>query len=157
MTSLAWLKDWVSVIAAIVAALASIATLALSTVLTFRREQRKSLWEQELRRFLELEEAAGRLAEELLTYELRGSTEGESRFWEQYSWMKAAAGRFRRYPAVLAAIRDFNHAAASFHQVDRRTGSPGEYDEHSEKLDAAFKSLLKASDAATHRPGARDA
>jgi hypothetical protein len=60
MSSLGWLKDWVSVIAAIIAALASIATLVLSTTLTFRREQRKLLWEQELSRFLELEEAAGK-------------------------------------------------------------------------------------------------
>ena len=127
-------------------------TLALSTALTFRREQRKSLWEQELRRFLELEEAAGKLAEELLSYELRVSPEGEAKFLEQYRWLKAATGRFRRYPSVLAALKDFNHAAASFYQVDRRTGQPSEYDEHAANLEASYKALLGASDAATHRP-----
>ena len=100
MGAISWLKDWGSVIAALVAALASIATLVLSTVLTFRREQRKALWEQELRRFLELEEAAGRLTEELSTYELRGSPDGEQNFWSQFNWLKVATGRFRRYPGV---------------------------------------------------------
>ena len=157
MTSLAWLKDWVSVIAAVIAAAASIATLVLNTSLTFRREQRKSIWEQELRRFLELEEAAGRLTEELASYDLRVSEASENRFWEQYKWMKAATGRFRRYPAVLTALRDFNHAAASFYQVDKRTGSPKEYDERGAHLEAAYRTLLEASDAATNRPRSSDA
>ena len=152
MSSLGWLKDWVSVIAAIIAALASIATLVLSTTLTFRREQRKSLWEQELSRFLELEEAAGKLAEELGTYELRRTPKGDESFWEQYNWMKAATGRFRRYSEVHAALREFNHSAAAFYQVDRRTGAPNEYDERGADLDKAYKALMKASDEATNRP-----
>ena len=156
MSLFAWMKDWGSVIAALFAALASLATLALSTALTFRREQRQSLWEQELRRFLELEEAAGKFAEELSSYELRGSPDGEAKFWTQFNWLKAAVGRFRRYPVVVGALRDFNHAAASFYQVDKRTGSAEEYDRFSEMLDTAFKDLLKASDAATNRPKARD-
>jgi len=157
MDALSWLKDWGSVIAALIAAVASIATLALSTVLTFRREQRKSLWEQEIRRFLELEEAAGRLAEELSTYELRVSPEGEQKFWSQFNWLKVATGRFRRYPGVHAALREFNHAAVAFYQVDKRTGAPKEYDEQGAALEAAYQALIKASDAATHRPKAPEA
>jgi len=157
MDSLAWLKDWGAVIAALVAALASIATLVLSTVLTFRREQRKALWEQELRRFLELEEAAGRLTEELSTYELRGSTEGEQNFWAQLNWLKVATGRFRRYAEVHTALREFNHAAAAFYQVDKRTGSPKEYDEQGAALELAYTTLIKAADTATHRPKGREA
>jgi len=157
MSTLSWLKDWGTVIAALVAALASIATLALSTVLTFRREQRKALWEQELRRFLELQEAAGRLTEELSTYELRGSPDGEQNFWSQFNWLKVATGRFRRYPGVHAALREFNYAAAAFHQVDKRTGAPKEYDEQGAALELAYQELIRASDAATRRPKSGEA
>jgi hypothetical protein len=152
VNALSWLKDWGSVIGATIAALASLATLALGTALTFRREQRKALWEQELRRFLELEEAAGRLTEELSTYELRVSPEGEKRFWDQHNWLKAATGRFRRYPRVHAALREFNHAAAAFYQVDKRTGSAAEYDERGAALESAFQALIGAADIATRRP-----
>ena len=157
MSSFGWLKDYVAVIAAVIAAIASMATLVLNTVLTFRREQRKSLWEQELARFLELEEAAGKLTEELSTYELRISPEGQANFWKQYNWMKAATGRFRRYSAVHEALREFHLCAAAFYQVDKRTGQPKEYDEKGERLEAAYKALLKASDEATNRPGKREA
>ena len=73
-------------------------------------------------------------------------------FGTSTQWLKAATGRFRRYPAVLSALRDFNHAAASFYQVDRRTGTTKEYDEWATSLDTAFNALLRASDAATNRP-----
>ena len=119
--------------------------------------QRKALWEQELRRFLELEEAAGRLTEELSTYELRGSTEGEQNFWAQLNWLKVATGRFRRYAEVHTALREFNHAAADFYQVDKRTGSPKEYDEQGAALELAYTTLIKAADTATHRPKGREA
>ena len=157
MGAIAWLKDWGTVIGAIIAALASIATLVLSTALTFRREQRKALWEQELRRFLELEEAAGRLTEGLTTYELRVSPEGEKQFWDHYNWLKVATGRFRRYPGVHTALREFCHAAAAFHQVDKRTGSPTEYDERGAALEQAFQKLIAVADKATRRPATPEA
>ena len=152
MSAITWLKDWGSIVAAVIAALASIATLVLSTALTFRREKRKALWELELRRFMELEEAAGKLAEELLTYELRGASDGKERFWEQYAWLKTAAGRFRRYPAVRSALRDFNYAASSLFQVDRPGTSFKEYDKFDAEVESTFAALLRASDAATSRP-----
>lgn len=152
MTTETWVKDWIPIVAATIAAASSLATLVLSTSLTFRRERRKSLWERELQRFFELEETAGKLAEELLTYELRTAEDGDERFWQQYGWLKAAAGRFRRYPKVLDAIREFNHAAAAFYQVDKRTAAPGEYDERGAALNVAYEALLRTSDIATGRP-----
>ena len=154
MSTLSALKDWVAVVAALIAACASIATLVLSTRLTYRREQRRALWEQELRRFLELEEAAGKLTEDLLAYGLRDHGSPSEVFTGQHVWLKAAAGRFRRYPKVHQALVEFNHCCAEVFQVERAFGSAQDFAKYDHQLRDAHQALLRACDSALQRPSA---
>ena len=154
MSSLSSLKDWVGVVAALVAACASIATLLLSARLQYRREQRKALWEQELRRFLELEEATGKLTEELLGFGLRGQGDPTEVFASQHLWLKAAAGRFRRYPEVHRALIEFNHSCAEVFQIERGFGTLANFEQYDIQLQSAYQTLLNACDRALQRPGA---
>jgi hypothetical protein len=148
------LKDWVGLVAALVAACASVATLLLSARLQYRREQRKALWEQELRRFLELEESAGKITEDLLAYGLRAQGNPAEVFDGQHQWLKAAAGRFRRYPDVHRALIEFNHCCAEVFQVERAYGSAEQFQTYDQRLQAAYQDLLKACDKALRRPSA---
>jgi hypothetical protein len=58
----------VTLAAAVIALLGSILSLFISTRLAIQKERRQLLWAKELGRFFELEELAGDLVEELVSY-----------------------------------------------------------------------------------------
>jgi hypothetical protein len=136
----------ITVIAAIIAAITSIATLLLNSRLTIRREKRMMLWEKELERLLELEENAGKVQEIALSYSSNEVMESE--FKPLHDWLRHAAGRFGRYPALAIAIRNLNHACAV--TVACKV-SGKDYSEWSAKIPAAFLALITICDRITER------
>jgi hypothetical protein len=72
---LAALRDYTAIVVACVAASVSIVSLVWSTRLNEGRDRRKVLWERELNRFSELEDTAGCLVEDLLSYNIRSDQE----------------------------------------------------------------------------------
>ena len=114
-----------TVIAAGIAAVASVTTLFLNTKLSESREKRRLLWERELERFFELEEAAGRLVQDLLAFRFNDADAREVAE-EKREFLHAAGGRFRRYPDVAGALGELHHCSGWYitqgleaHQVFR--------------------------------------
>jgi hypothetical protein len=149
-TLFAALKDYAAIVVACLAAAVSLVNLAWSTRLTENRERRKVLWEREIARFLELEEQAGCLVEELLSYKLRdqahrGSING------RVGYLDGATGRFLRYEAVASSIRDLHHAAGWYISRDMQHESKAEFEQARADLLSGFRKLVLACDAVSGR------
>lgn len=145
------MKDWAAVIAATIAAIASILTLFLNTKLAFGRERRQALWNKELERFSELEEQAGNLVEEILTYSFRGD-DRKQEFYNRLLAFHKLVGRFRRYPDVAQAIRKLHNVSGWFVETDMKHDSKEEYEKSRIEIDETYKELITACDVATNRP-----
>ena len=145
------IKEYGTVIAASIAAIASIITLALNTRLTLNREKRRALWDKELERFVELEEVAGKITEDLMSHRCREEDDKEV-FYQHMQYLRVAAGRFRRYPAVAQSIRCLSHDAGWYFGKDMKHESKEEYEEARNNLLESYSSLIKACDEALGRP-----
>lgn len=139
------LKDYAAIVVACLAAAVSIVNLTLSTRLSEGRERRKVLWEKELERFSELEDTAGRLVEDLLSYNIRSETE-RSAALEKLQVLRGATGRFLRYPAIAAALRDVTHSAGWYISQDMKHDTKAEFEEARNDVTTSFAKLISAID-----------
>ena len=131
-----------TLMAAAVAAVASLISLLVTSKLVARREKRHEVFQSELKRLIEVEELAGRLTETFSAY--LGLEDLNQRASELLPAVQVAAGRLRRYPPICQALRDLHNAAGRILRA-RRLGeedSSGKAD-----LESAFQRLLEASDA----------
>ena len=140
------LRDYAAVVIACVSAAVSIVSLVWSTHLHEGRERRKVLWERELNRFAELEDTAGRLVEDLLSYNIR-SDEHRSAAQEKLQGLRATTGRFLRYPAIAAALRDVTHSAGWYVAQDMKHETRAEFEEARNDVTSSFSKLITAIDA----------
>jgi hypothetical protein len=140
-----------TVIAASIAAVASVTTLILNAILTTTREKRKALWEKELERFFGLEERAGQLAEDLFSYRCRSEDE-KKEFYANARHLRDMVGRFLRYQDVAKALRQFNHSANWYFAQDMKHDSRKEFEEARKDLEESHQDLLRACDRALGRP-----
>jgi len=131
----------VTVIAAIVAASGSIATLLLNSRLTLDREQRLVLWKKEVERIIALEELAGKLVEDIGSYRAIDAT--SDRLSNQFQQLEAMAGRLARYPQVRRAVRDLSNILGRLF-IDRRDRQDDR--EARKELEPACRALLDACD-----------
>jgi hypothetical protein len=113
------LIDYAAIIVACVAASVSIVNLVWSTRLNEGRDRRKVLWERELNRFSELEDIAGHLVENLLSYSIRSEQERSSAL-EKLQILQGVTGRFLRYPEIASALRDVSHSAGWYISQDTK-------------------------------------
>lgn len=139
-----------TVIAAVIAAIASVASLLLNTRLSESRDKRRILWERELNRFFDLEEVAGRLVEDLLAYRCR-TEEAKAAASEKLEYLHAAAGRFLRYSEVAAALRELHHTAGWYVTQDMKHETRQEFEQTRKDVLDAHKKLLAACDAVLKR------
>lgn len=140
-----------TVIAASIAAVASVATLILNALLATTREKRKALWEKELERFFELEEKAGQLTEDLFSYRCRSDDEKKD-FYANSQYLRDMVGRFLRYEEVANALRKFNQCANWYFSQDMKHESKKEFEDARRDLEDSHKGLLIACDRAIGRP-----
>lgn len=139
------LKDYAAIIVACLAAAVSIVNLTLSTRLSEGRERRKVLWERELDRFSELEDTAGRLVEDLLSYNIRSDAE-RSAALEKLQVLRGATGRFLRYPTIAAALRDVTHSAGWYISQDMKHETKEQFEEARKDVTTSFSKLISAID-----------
>jgi hypothetical protein len=131
------------------AAIALIAPI-LTSWLTLKRERRQQLWQRELQRFFELEELAGILTEALAGH--GPLDQMADQLHSQMAQLKIATGKFRRYPQVAQAIRDFENSAGWILSRERRFDSRAEHDKVMKELESHYQALLKACDKVVGRP-----
>lgn len=142
---LAVLRDYAAFAVACVAASVSIINLVWSTRLNEGRDRRKVLWERELNRFSELEDTAGRLVEDLLSYKIRSDQE-RSAALEKLQVLRGATGRFLRYPTIASALRDVSHSAGWYIAQDMKHETKAEFEEARNDVTASFGKLIAAID-----------
>jgi len=133
----------VTLIAAGIAAIASLLSLFLNSSLIIRRERRQQLWQFNLQRVTQLEELAGHIAELLGGYPAIETL--EEKVPELLAKLELAAGNFRRHKFLNQSIRDF-HNAASRVFVARRDHQNDKDDKHD--LEVLFTNLLRTCDEA---------
>jgi hypothetical protein len=104
-----------TLVAAAIAALASIFTLLISSRLTSRRERRQFILNKEIERFFVLEEVAGELLE-LVGNDRSFETKLEA-LVDRLEQIELIGGRFARYPRVNQATRDFGRSVRGCSQI----------------------------------------
>lgn len=139
------LKDYAAIIVACVAAAVSIVSLFWSAHLNEGRERRKILWERELNRFSELEDTAGRLVEDLLSFNIR-SDDARTGAQEKLQLLRAATGRFLRYPSIASALRDVTHSAGWYISRDMKHETKVEFETVRNDVTTSFGKLIAAID-----------
>ena len=139
------LRDYAAIIVACIAAAVSIVNLTLSTRLGEGRERRKVLWERELQRFSELEDIAGCLVEDLLSYNIR-SAEERAAALERVKALRVATGRYLRYPLIVAALREVTHSSGWFISQDMKHETKAESEEARNDVSNRFGKLVAAID-----------
>lgn len=138
------LRDYAAIVVACVAAAVSIISLVWSAHLNEGRERRKVLWERELNRFSELEDTAGRLVEDLLNYSIRAGEEKAA--YEKLQFLRAATGRFLRYPAIASALREVTHSSGWFLSQDMKHETKEESEAARNDVTVSFEKLIAAID-----------
>ncbi|MEK7722359.1 MAG: hypothetical protein AAB359_08220 [Elusimicrobiota bacterium] len=131
----------VTLIAAGIAAIASLISLILNSSLIIHRERKQQLWQFNLQRITQLEELAGHIAELFGGYPAFEKLQQEAP--QLLLQLELAAGHFRRHKILNQAIRDF-HNAASRAFVARRDSQDDRDDKRD--LEETFARLLKACD-----------
>jgi hypothetical protein len=139
-----------TLIAATLAAAASVATLVINSRLTFDRERRQALIKKEIDRMFEAEELAGRVLELSASYApLESKLERLPKLFEE---LDETAGRLARYPDVQQALRHLSQsckilvAAMRRHEDDRPLRTD---------LNARHTALINAMDAVIRPKGGR--
>jgi len=145
------MTEYATIIAATIAALASMVSLLLNTKLTINREKRKILWSKEIDRFIELEENCGILTEYLLSYGY-SDEEKKQKYRDNAQYIRIASGRFRRYQNVLQALRDFKNRAGIYISELGQQNTREEDEEYRSHIEKTFYSLINACDKAVDRP-----
>ena len=135
-----------TLIAAAIAALSSVVTLFLNARFALLKEQRLLLWQKELDRLLETEELAGQAQELAKSYS--GPEVLKEEFPPLHDQLRQRAGRLGRYPELVQALRDLNHACAG--TVSEKIES-GISDEWQRKISPAFEAFLSECDKITQR------
>jgi hypothetical protein len=139
-----------TVIAAVIAAIASVTSLILSTRLSESRDRRRALWELELARFFELEEVAGQLVQDLLAYRCRDDA-SKAVAEEKREFLHAARGRFLRYDAVAEALGLLHNTTGWYVAQDMKHENRMEFEEARNDVVDSYRKLLNASDAVLKR------
>ena len=134
-----------AIIVALIAAAVSLTSLLLTTSLTESRERRRALWERELSRFLELEDTAGILVENVLSYKA-SSDKTRANIQGKMEFLHRASGRFLRYSDVAASLRDLHHAIGWFVSRKDTFDNSAEYTQARNDIVEAFRKLLNTSD-----------
>ena len=115
-----------TLIAAWIAAAASLLSLLLNSRLTYNRERRQALVRKEIDRMFAIEELAGELAELAGSYRRVWSGVDEARLAQLLRDMESTAGRMARYPEIRQTLRDLDNichrllAATKGHEADER-------------------------------------
>ena len=142
---LSTLKDNVAITVAFIAAAVSIINLIWTTRLNEGRERRKMLWERELNRFSELEDTAGCLVENLLSYN-NCSEQERSSSWDKLQTLRTATGRFLRYPEIASALREVTHSAGWYISQDNKHKTKTDFEGARSDVINSFQKLIKAID-----------
>lgn len=130
-----------TLVAAGVAAAASIVTLVLNSRLTYDRERRQALLRKDIDRLTGLEELAGRAIELVGSYQ--GVEEKAAVLPDLVRSLDDAAGQFARYQPIRQAVRDLSQAckvllsAQRRHEDDRAARA---------ELDPCYRRLTQAID-----------
>jgi hypothetical protein len=139
------LKDYFILVAATIAATASVASIFVNFYLSSRKERENKLWEKELERFFVLEEKVGVLVENLMSFRCREDTEKE-KYYEMQQYLASAIGRFRRYPNVLQSLRLLQNEAGWYFRQDMKHETKEDYNEARSNLEESYQKFLKACD-----------
>lgn len=139
--------DIAAIIVACVAAATSLVALFVSPRLSERNERRKAIWERELARFIELEEVAGQLIDDVFAYRMRDETT-RNEVYDKLRFIKLASGRFLRYQRVSTALHKLVNSAGWSISQDMKHESTEEFQKTRAELDADFRELLAACDQA---------
>lgn len=139
--------DNAAIIVACISAAVSLTSLLIAPKLSESHERRKSLWERELARFLELEEVAGTLVDDLLSYRMRDE-EKRQKIVENLQFIYHASGRFMRYKNVTSALHKLENSTGWFFSQHMKHETAEEYKKARAEVEEDFRALLRASDAA---------
>jgi hypothetical protein len=138
-------KDLLVLIAAVIAAIASVASILVNVILSSKNQRKNKIWEKELERIFDLEEKVGMLVDNLIFFRCR--SEGEKdRFYQMQSYLPNAMGRFRRYPELHEALRLVFHDAGWYFSRDMKHDNKEEFNEAKANLQSSYAKLLKACD-----------
>ena len=139
--------DNAAIIVACIAAAVSLVSLLIASRLSESQERRKALWERELLRFLELEEVAGTLVDDLFAYRVRDEDKRQQ-ISQKLEFVRRATGRFLRYKDVTAALHKLGNSAGWFFSQDMKHQSSKEFKEAKSDVEQDFRKLLRTSDEA---------
>ena len=134
-------QQTVTLIAAVIAAGVSVASLLLNSRITLDRERRLVLWRKEVDRLIEVEELAGKLVEDIGGYRALESL--RDRVAAELDQREAMAGRMARYPKVRQAARNLHNIVGRLF-ADRRDHRDDR--EVRRELEPAYRALLDACD-----------
>ncbi len=130
-----------TLIAAAIAAVASLASLFLNSRLTFDRERRQTLFRNEIDRLFAVEELAGSAMELIASY---APVEAKrQRVAELLVELDEFAGRLARYPDVRQPVRDLSNTCKRLY--DARSQKEDERPIRAE-LEPAYTVLISAVD-----------
>lgn len=135
------IKDLLVLVAAVIAAVASIANVVISS----RNQRNNKIWEKELERIFDLEEQVGVLVDDLIFFRCRSEDEKE-KFYQMQRYLPSAMGRFRRHPELHEALRLVFHDTGWYFSRDMKHESKEEYAEAKENLLSSYAKFLKACD-----------
>lgn len=138
-------KDLLVLIAAVIAAVASIMSILVNVILSSRSQRKNKIWERELERIFDLEEKVGVLVDDLIFFRCRSEDE-KGKFYQMQRYLPNAMGRFRRYPELHEALRLVFHDAGWYFSRDMKHENKEEFSEAKENLLLSYKGFLKACD-----------
>ena len=137
--------DLFVLMAAAIAAVASVVSIIVNVMLSSRNQRKNKIWEKELERIFDLEEKVGVLVDDLIFFRCRSEDERD-RFFEMQRYLPNAMGRFRRYPELHEALRLLFHDAGWYFSRDMRHESKEEFAEAKKNLLSSYAGFLKACD-----------
>jgi len=139
--------DNAAIIVACIAAAVSLVSLLIAPRLSESHERRKALWERELLRFLELEEVAGTLVDDLFAYRMRDEDKRQQ-ITKKLEFVQLATGRFMRHTNVTEALHKLANSGGWLFSQDMKHKSSEEFKEARNDVVADFRALLRAIDEA---------
>lgn len=110
-------------------------------------EWRKLFWEREYSRIMEVEERAGYLVETVGSY--RALPEVEELIKDYWPAFRLDSGRLRRYPDLCQAIRNLDNRIGTV--MSMRRNSEHWWNGASQEMNECYKQFLEACDTVTQR------